>query len=179
MEESCTFELMHAMWCLNDDDAVIAAIKAHPDQLRRPMGPNSYTPLQLAAEAGRVRVVEALLKAGVPADDDLTREMTPLMLAINLEEPGYSDVVDLLIGAGANVSYVSGDQGETPLHYAAWKGDPSVCFRLLKAGADVNKKNTRGETPLAVAVKLRNDTAAIVLRAAGAAPIHCHQSYTS
>ena len=43
-------------------------------------------------------------------------------------------------------------EGKTPLHWAAWWGYKDVAELLLANGADVNAKNTAGDTPLNVAV---------------------------
>ena len=52
---------------------------------------------------------------------------------------------------GANVNGRHAASGNTPLHGAAMKGCMSVIQVLLAAGADLNAKNKRDETPLCLA----------------------------
>ena len=44
-----------------------------------------------------------------------------------------------------------GDQGYTPLHYAARMNNTDVAELLLKQGADATLKDDRGRTPLDIA----------------------------
>jgi len=47
-------------------------------------------------------------------------------------------------------------QGNTPLHYAAWKRNKKYCEILLDEGADINDKNDLGYTPLHLACASNN-----------------------
>ncbi|CAG5057330.1 unnamed protein product [Parnassius apollo] len=60
---------------------------------------------------------------------------------------GHKEVVNILIGAGANVKVVN-NNGETPLHFAAVTYNEEVIKALVKGGADVNAVNKDCETPL-------------------------------
>jgi ankyrin repeat protein len=71
---------------------------------------------------------------------------TPLYVAAN---NGYTDVVAVLVRAGAAVDQGAVDTGATPLCAAAQKGHADVVRVLLEAGADVNRaRTTDGATPL-------------------------------
>jgi len=101
------------------------------------------TALHRAARAGRHDVVELLLAAGadVNARDDY--QATPLVDARS------ADAAAVLLGAGAKVdpepvAYM------TPLVRAVAFGDRALVLLLLKAGADVNRRDRCGRTPLAV-----------------------------
>lgn len=43
------------------------------------------------------------------------------------------------------------DDGFSPIHHAASRGDPVIAEHLLSLGADINKKSSRGITPLMIA----------------------------
>ena len=60
------------------------------------------------------------------------------------------------------------NDGNTPLHDAALRGNASVASILIAAGADVNAKNNFGETPLHHAALRGNASVASILIAAGA-----------
>ncbi|MYD43008.1 MAG: hypothetical protein F4W90_03845 [Gammaproteobacteria bacterium] len=63
---------------------------------------------------------------------------------------GFSDVVETLIDAGADVDQRGGD-GATPLLVAAFFGREEVVKILLANGADQSLTNNEGSTPLAAA----------------------------
>ena len=59
----------------------------------------------------------------------------------------YSEVVSSLLNAATDV-HAKNDDGETPLHNAAEKGQVEFAKALLVAGADASAKNDGGQTPL-------------------------------
>merc|ERR1712060_680809 len=61
-------------------------------------------------------------------------------------------VVKLLMDKKANPAEVD-TSGGSGIHYAAAYGRKDLLDFLIKAGGDVNKKNTAGQTPLALATK--------------------------
>lgn len=65
---------------------------------------------------------------------------TPLLIAFIHKKP---DVALLLINNGADIQR-STSSGDTPLHYAAWKGYTAVVDALLKRGAHINLSNKQG-----------------------------------
>ena len=113
--------------------------------------------LREAASKGDVEGVRALLRAGADCDDcaagsrddsdsDLDGD-TALMVA---SENGHRDVVELLVGAGADVNQVDED-GWTALMCASNNGHREVVEALVGAGADVNLAKKNGETALMLA----------------------------
>jgi ankyrin repeat protein len=90
----------------------------------------------------------AKVKAWLKDSPDLvssknTGSETPLHLAAQSNE----NMVKLLLSKGAEVD-AKDDDGMTPLHMAAWKGEKAVVALLLSHGAEVNAGNKHGTTPL-------------------------------
>lgn len=73
---------------------------------------------------------------------------TALHLALASRHTG---VVNALLQAGARVTAVSNNNGESPLHVACKENDPDAVERLIQKAADVNTKDVEGNTPLMVA----------------------------
>jgi cytohesin len=118
---------------------------------------NSFgdTPLHNAVQGNNyncVEVVELLLtnKANVNAAN--TNGDTPLLLAVQ-RESNRCRMAKLLLDYKADVNAKQKDnRGETPLHYAAMRGDKELAELLLARGANVNARDGRGFTPLQSAV---------------------------
>lgn len=105
--------------------------------------------LHWAAQRGDVELARTLAQAGA-AVDATTRigDYTPLHIA---SEAGRAEVVELLLGAGADAS-VRSSNGATPLHLAASAGSVQAITALLDYGADVDvREATWGQTPLVFA----------------------------
>ena len=69
---------------------------------------------------------------------------------------GVGHLLDLGVDVGARYNgdgYFDIAAGSTALHVAAWKAWPAVVALLLARGADVNARDGKGRTPLALAVK--------------------------
>ncbi len=73
--------------------------------------------------------------------------------------------IGLLLLALCNTSCDSHLKGEPPLHKAAYKGDTDKIIELIKAGENVNGKNSEGATPLHwAAFKGQREAATILLK---------------
>lgn len=79
-------------------------------------------------------------------------EMTALHFAAR---DGYSDTVELLLDAGADVNAVVAD-GKDALGLAIFNGHYDLASLLIDRGADVNQADARGFSPLFWAVDRRN-----------------------
>ena len=117
------------------------------------------TPLILAAGAGDVEVMRALLAKG--ADPKITTEdrTTALMAAAGVGlsenrpregEARALEAVKLLIELGADPN-ASNKWGTTPLHGAAYTGGNSIIRYLVEKGANLNVADQFGQTPLSIA----------------------------
>jgi ankyrin repeat protein len=123
------------------------------------------TPLGLAAYGGNLEVVCRLLKVDnidVNLADD--SGATPLTSAVMF---GWKPIVRLLLASGkANVN--TPDNRETPLTWAIKQEHVSIAAMLLEYdGIDVNLQNSRGKTPLALAVERRMTTLVRIILKSG------------
>lgn len=103
------------------------------------------TPLHVAALMGRHEEVLALVAHGANLEARNAINQTPLSLACHY---GNAKVATNLIWSGAVIDALNGETNFTALHQAACKGHEWIVFLLLLKGADVNKKDDHGYTPL-------------------------------
>lgn len=86
---------------------------------------------------------------------------TPLHIAVESAKP---NVVETLLGYGADVHVRGGRLRETPLHIAARVRDGDRCaLMLLKSGAGANQTTDDGQTPVHVAASHGNLTSLLLL----------------
>ena len=119
------------------------------------------TALMWAARKGDLKSLDSLAKAGA----DINKQNGHTQAALHLAAM-YSNVacIDLLLKAGA-VPNLTTTLLSTALHFAARQQDNKASIQcLVAAGADVNGRDQRGMTPLAVsALKNRSITAEALL----------------
>lgn len=148
------------------------------EQLERGVNVNArsqsgHTALMLAAAAGHLEVVKALLNA--KADPNIRAytfhagEFLTLMAAMNRCNKDWEKILDAMIAAGGEVNPKE-VFSSSPMTYAITRYDPVLVKALIARGADVNLKNEVGATPLMTAVMSRGATVENVkiLLAAGA-----------
>jgi hypothetical protein len=102
------------------------------------------SPLDAAADAGRVDTVRWLLSQGVEADTNKGRCATPLITAARA---GHREIVELLLDAGADIhaSYLLGDDPHAvcinSLKMAMMYGQRDVVLLLRQRGATMPEKS--------------------------------------
>jgi len=141
---------------------------------------DGQTALMLAARAGALDVAKLLVERGANVNtEEAWRGQTALMWAV---DGSYPELTEFLIEHGADVNVrASANEwraqitsepraqyrptgGLTALLYAARSGCTRCVSALLAAGADVNRPNPDGVTPLIVALdNFRFDTARLLL----------------
>ena len=106
---------------------------------------DAYASLKAAVCRNDIGVVKALIKAGTDLRPVTWHDTSVLMIAA---QKGYTDVLQVLITAGANVNT---GYDRLPLHAAAEQGHLAVVQRLLNSGADIHSKEESGRTALMLA----------------------------
>ena len=124
--------------------------------------------LHVAAGADNLALVELMLRLGADPDMAGRGGHTPLYCAGNERHAGGGSVVRALVRAGANVDANDGVKHCTPLHMAARRGNVEVAEALLDCGADIEARDSLGETPLRRAVNCNKTAVASLLLARGA-----------
>jgi ankyrin repeat protein len=127
------------------------------------------TLLHAASAAGNSPIVAVLLKLGVDANIQDAGGHTPLY-SIGNECPGGGPVVRALIQGGAKVDACDGVKRCTALHMAARRGNVEASEALIACGANIEVRDSLGETPLRRAVNCGQTDVAALLLAKGADP---------
>jgi ankyrin repeat protein len=123
---------------------------------------DGYLPLHFAVKAGNLEATRVMLDAGADIDAK-DREGTTALIHVALEPELGMDLADLLLARGAQVD-VADEHGWTALFYAVDNDDPPMVKRLLKAGADKNREDSKGMTPLLLARKANRRDALKAMR---------------
>src|SRR6058998_2819345 len=131
--------------------------------------PNDGVTLPLAASAGDLPVLEALLSHGAHVDQAwATDGATSLYAILNWSRTPAG--VMWLLDHGADPNAVFAENGETPLHVVARAWDVPLAEAMVAHGAEIERKRADGRTPYAVAELNGNSAVADWLLAHGASP---------
>lgn len=127
------------------------------------------TLLHYAAAAGCLQLVNLLLRSGIDPNLQDGGGHTPLYSVANQcpVETG-PDIVRALISAGADVNASGGVTRATSLHMAARRGHTEIARALLECGANIDARDTKGDTALQRAINCRRHGIAELLRMRGA-----------
>ncbi len=123
------------------------------------------TLLQEAVATGNLALVELLLDLGA----DLNAGTHPALYSLANECPtGGGPLVLTLVSRGADVNAAKNVKRCTPLHMAARRGNLEIAEALLDCGADIEARDSRGDTPLQRALNCRKPRMAELLLSRGA-----------
>ncbi len=113
------------------------------------------TPALIALANGKVKLGEMLMERG--AVDD------PQSLLFALARLGVADRdgIAFLLSKGADIDALD-QQGHAALHIAVADGQVLLATRLIRAGADVNRPDSQGRTPLALALEMERPNRHII-----------------
>ncbi len=131
--------------------------------------PNDGVTLPLAASAGDIPVLEALLAHGADVNQAWATDGATALYAI-LNWSRTPDGAFWLLEHGADPNAVFAENGETPLHAVARAWDVPLAQAMVQHGADISRQRADGRTPYAVAELNGNRGMAEWLLAHGAAP---------
>lgn len=124
------------------------------------------TALMKAVKKNDVAAVKDLIDHGVDVNRPEANGDAPLITAAYL---GHTDIVDLLLRAGAAVSAVDPEMKATALHAAAYAGHAAVARLLIRGKIDIDRQGpNNGYTALHDAVWQNNVETAKVLIESGA-----------
>lgn len=112
---------------------------------------NQYTPLHIAAQSGKIKVIDALIDAKADTEARQTNlQWTSLHYASYY---GYIEAVKALILGKADIEART-DIKNTPLFLAASNGGTKIVNELILAKADVDARDNNQFTPLHMAAKI-------------------------
>ena len=121
---------------------------------------NGATPMLVAAKGADAEMMRLLAGHGADAALANERGTTPIMAASGVEmfnpneDSGTNaealEALEVALALGGDVN-AANDDGDTPLHGAAWRGANDIILRLVEEGAELHVENKRGFTPLQIA----------------------------
>ncbi|XP_063379743.1 palmitoyltransferase Hip14 [Cydia fagiglandana] len=146
----------------HDGDGAVAAT-ARPEPAAR-----DYSGFDIvkATQYGAFDRVRELVEAGWDVNQPDHETVTLLhWAAIN----NRREICQYLLARGAHVDAVGGELRATPLHWAARQGHLEAAVILVRAGADLTRRDAEGCAPLHLAAQFGHTAVAAYLVAAGGA----------
>lgn len=165
--------LLHAAVMEPDAEGIEALLAAGADVNARDK--TNTTPFHWSGWCGE-NVIQTLLQAGADKEARNDQDRTPLLFSLEMivmaQHGGGGQVSDsarCLLDAGVDFN-VHDKDGNTPLHWISSMDefDAELAERIIRLTTDVNAVNSKGETPLSIALAEENSRIAGLLLAAGA-----------
>jgi ankyrin repeat protein len=118
-----------------------------------------------ASKDGKIEVVKSLIDTGVDINTTNSNGFTSLILA---SERCHTEIIELLVKAGADVNLKDGRYGSTALIFATYHDCEEIVKLLIKAKSDTNIVNEDGNSALIMASKYKFTNIVKILINAGA-----------
>lgn len=136
---------------------IVKTLIKHDEKQLNARGGHGYTPLLWAAQQGHVELLEGLLALRADIRAQNNANYAAIHLAVLC---GRLEILDILLKRYPSLVNMKGMDEYTPLHCAcelkpeiAETSGGLIIEKLLSHGADVNARNIKGQTPLALAVE--------------------------
>lgn len=123
------------------------------------------TPIFYAVEQNKADALRTLISLGADVNAQDNNGVTPLMRA---SAKNRQDCVEILLKQKNINADLKDFQGRTAITYSVYAEEVAPAQALLKAGADINTRDSASNTPLMGAVKAKNDRMALFLIQQGA-----------
>ncbi len=123
------------------------------------------TPIFYAVEQDKADALRTLISLGADVNAQDNNGVTPLMRA---SAKNRQDCVNILLKQKNINTNLKDFQGRTAITYSVYAEEVAPAQALLKAGADINTRDSASNTPLMGAVKAKNDRMALFLIQQGA-----------
>lgn len=119
---------------------------------------NGHTPLHLATKMEDSHIIGILLKNGADINKKDFSGNSAFHLAVkNRPDDVVEKLLDIIPNTNVNkVVNNKNDDGDTPLHLAASKGEFNTVKILVQSGADIHACNKKDNTPLLEALASKN-----------------------
>jgi ankyrin repeat protein len=148
-----------------DESALVTALLQY-GALANSTLPSGSAPLDTAASAGAIKVVDVLLKNNADPNR-MGRNGTSSLEDASLK--GFAGIAGLLLDHGAAVNHLNSGSATTALYAAASFGKAEVVKLLLERGANPNLCGKNHKTPYQAAIENGYDDVAAFIQVHGGA----------
>ena len=144
--------------CLNESLDEVSSEKnsagGHSGSLFTSMNAKGQSALHISAAQNMVEGLSILLLSEISADIlDVNGRTSLQLVCMNYPEHRQLQCMKVLIDYGADINFLDNRTGNSLLHFCILTGNAPGLEALLAAGADSNKVNLAGDTPLHLAAK--------------------------